>query len=151
MPFVRRSIHIVAQPSRVYRLAKEMESFPKYMPNVKEVTVVKREPAATVTRWHVHVIGRDLRWTERDEFDDETPSIRYRQLEGDIRKFEGEWLFLAEDGGCRVELTCDAELGVPMLDNLFNPVLKKAIEMNIDSMLSAIKAMAEGGGPSDLV
>ena len=146
MPYVERSIQVAADPKAVYTIAKEMESFPKFMPNVKEVVVVSREPQATITRWHVHVIGRDLRWTERDEFDEQAPAIRYKQLEGDIRKFEGEWRFLPEDGGCRVELTCDAELGVPMLDNLFNPVLKKAIEMNIDSMLSAIKEMAEGRG-----
>lgn len=146
MPYIERSVVIAADPANVYELAKNMEAFPQYMPDVREVTVVEREERSMTTRWRVHVIGRDFRWTEHDEFDDEKPSIRYTQIEGDIKKFEGEWRFIpADEGGVRVELTCDAELGVPMLDSLFNPVLKKAMEMNIDKMLQGIKAQAEGG------
>jgi len=109
------------------------------------VKVIERFEGATVTRWHVNVIGRDFRWTERDEFDEENLRITYKQIEGDVKKFEGEWRFEeAGEGKVRIVLTCDAELGVPMLDQMFNPVLKKALEINIDKMLEAIKAQAEG-------
>ena len=146
MPYIERSVVVAADPRTVYELAKDMESFPKYMPDVKEVQVVERGPGGMTTRWRVHVIGRDFRWTERDEFDDAVPVIRYKQIEGDVKKFEGEWRFIpVEGGGVRVELTVDAELGVPMLDALFNPVLKKAMEMNVDKMLQAIKERAEKG------
>ncbi len=144
VPYIERSITVVADPSKVYELAKNMEAFPQYMPDVREVTVIDRQESSMTTRWRVHVIGRDFRWTERDEFDDAKPSIRYTQIEGDIKKFEGEWRFIPLDNeSVRVELTCDAELGVPMLDSLFNPVLKKAMEMNIDKMLQGIKSQAE--------
>lgn len=144
MPYVERSVLIAAEARRLYELAKEMESFPRYMPNVKEVTVIERSEGSTVTRWHVNIIGRDFRWTERDDFDEEKLLITYKQLEGDVKKFEGEWRFEeADDGKVRVVLSCDAELGVPMLNQMFNPVLKKALEMNVDKMLEAIKAQAE--------
>ncbi len=145
MPHVERSVLVAADARRLYELAKEMESFPSYMPNVKDVKVIERFEGATVTRWHVNVIGRDFRWTERDEFDEENLRITYKQIEGDVKKFEGEWRFEeAGEGKVRIVLTCDAELGVPMLDQMFNPVLKKALEINIDKMLEAIKAQAEG-------
>jgi len=143
MPYVERSVVVAADVETVYRLAKKMEDFPQYMPDVKNVTVIEEDENGTVTRWQVHVIGRDLKWTERDIFDDKTPKITYKQIEGDVKKFEGEWRFVPERGGVRVELTCDAELGVPMLDAIFNPVLKKALEINVDKMLAAIKAKAE--------
>jgi len=144
LPYVERSTVISADVNTVYQLARRMEDFPKYMPDVKDVTVLEQDGNGTTTRWHVHVIGRDLKWTERDTFDDETPKITYKQIEGDVKKFEGEWRFTPEaDGTVRVELTCDAELGVPMLDAIFNPVLKKALEINVDKMLSAIKEKAE--------
>jgi len=144
MPYVEKSVVVSADVKRVYELAKNMEDFPSYMPDVKNVTVLERDNTGTVTRWEVHVIGKNLKWTERDTFDDEAPKITYKQIEGDVKKFEGEWRFIpAGEGKVRVELTCDAELGVPMLDALFNPVLKKALEMNIDKMLAAIKEKAE--------
>lgn len=144
MPFVERSITIASDPHTVYEIAKRMEDFPKYMENVKEVTVVERDETSTVTRWHATIVGRHFRWTERDEFDDETPQITYEQLDGDLKVFQGVWRFLPQgDGEVRVELTCEAEIGIPMLDSLLNPVIKKAIEINIDSMLKAIKEQAE--------
>lgn len=146
MPYVERSILVRADAKRTYELAKHMEDFPTYMPDVKDVSVVSRESDGMTTKWHAHIIGKDFRWTERDRFDDDKPLITYKQTEGDVKKFEGEWRFIPEgDGQVRVELTCDAELGVPMFDALFNPVLKKAIEMNIDKMLRAIKEKAEAG------
>lgn len=144
MPYVEKSVVVAAELRKVYELAKKMEDFPEYMPDVKDVTVIARDESGTTTRWQVHVIGRDLKWTERDTFDDEAPRITYKQIEGDVKKFEGEWRFVPEgEDAVRVELTCDAELGVPMLDALFNPVLKKALEINVDKMLAAIKEKAE--------
>ncbi|MCL6451375.1 MAG: aromatase/cyclase [Acetobacteraceae bacterium] len=146
MPFVAvESEPIRADRRKVYALACDMESFPSYMPDVKSVKVLERGPNWTVTEWVALLKGRTFRWKERDEFDPETPCIRYRLEEGDLKKFEGEWTFEAQGEETRVRLTVDFELGVPMIAALLNPVAKLAVRDNCAGMLAAIKARAEAG------
>ncbi|HEX6971806.1 MAG TPA: aromatase/cyclase [Limnochordia bacterium] len=144
MPFVERSIVARGDKETMYALAKDMESFPQFMPDVEEVRVLERGPNYTITAWKVHIVGRRFEWTERDEFDDARCHITYRQTGGDLKKFEGEWRFEEDgDGGVKITLTVDFDLGMPMLAGMINPVLVKAVQMNSDKMLQAIKQQVE--------
>lgn len=143
MPSIVREIVVQGEPRAVYELAKDFPAFAPYMPDVRSIQVVERGEASTVTAWDVAVMGRPFRWTERDEFDDEALVIRYRQIEGDLSKFEGEWHFAAVEDGVRVTLSVDFELGIPMLAALLNPVLIKAVQHNADQLLHALKERAQ--------
>lgn len=145
MPSTERSVIIKAPLERVYAIAKDFESFASYMPDVNSIVIQERGDGYTISAWDVSVVGRKFRWTERDEFDDENYRIRYQQVSGDLKKFEGEWRFEEVEDGVRVTLTVDFELGIPMLSSLFNPVLVKAVESNSDKMLQGIKQRAEKG------
>ena len=57
MPQVERKIVIESDPAVVYELAKDMESYPKYMPDVESVIVVSRESNSTITEWVTNVDG----------------------------------------------------------------------------------------------
>lgn len=127
----------------MYAIAKDMEAFPQFMPDVKSVKVLERGPNYTVTDWKVQIVGRQFQWQERDEFDDERYHIRYRQTGGDLKKFEGEWRFEETGDGVKITLTVDFDLGMPMLAGMINPILVKAVQMNSDKMLEAIKGRAE--------
>lgn len=143
MPFVERSIVARGDRESMYAIAKDMEAFPQFMPDVKAVKVLERGPGYTVTDWNVLIVGRQFQWRERDEFDDERCHIRYRQTGGDLKKFEGEWRFDETGDAVKITLTVDFDLGMPMLAGMINPILVKAVQMNSDKMLEAIKAKAE--------
>lgn len=145
MPYVESSIYINGSRDIAYAMAKEMEKYPLYMENVKEVRVLTRDPEenSTITQWVTNVDGRVIRWTEKDIFDDEAKTISYRQISGDLKKFEGEWRFQTEGKGTTVTLTVDFEFGIPMLAGLLNPILKKKTQANCESMLRAIKNHVE--------
>ncbi len=146
MPQVEVSRSVPASAEAVYAFLRRMEEFPRYMKSVDEVRVLERGEGFTVTRWATRLHGAPFRWTERDEFDDRECRVRYRLVEGDLKRFEGEWI-LEPSGGCtKVTLTVDFEFGMPMIASLLNPVARLMIRENVLEMLAAVeRALSEGG------
>ena len=147
MPLVESTVEIAGPIEAVYELAKDMERYSEYMPDVESVVVAERRPDRTVTDWTTHVDGVPIVWKEEDVFDDQARRIRYRLIEGDLDKFEGQWIFEpASDGtaGTRVTLTVDFDFGMPTLAELLGPILEEKVKENSQMMLSALKAKIEG-------
>jgi ribosome-associated toxin RatA of RatAB toxin-antitoxin module len=148
MPYVQTEIDIAAPRKAIYELAKDMERYSEFMPDVEYVKILRRDGAKTVTRWKTLVEEAPIEWTEEDIFDDERTRIDYRLIEGDLDKFEGAWTFEERDGMTHVVLGVDYDFGVPTLAELIGPILQKKVEENSLMMLRALKAKSEGPGRS---
>lgn len=144
MTYVARSIFVKGSPEEAYRLASDMSSYPKFMPDVQSVEVVKRGDHSTVTDWVTEVDGTELIWTEEDRFYDDDLKISYKLIEGDLDKFEGEWIFEKADDGCKITLTVDFDFGIPELIHLIGGVLEIKVTENSDMMLNSMKSRIEG-------
>ncbi|MDQ2816803.1 MAG: aromatase/cyclase [Candidatus Eremiobacteraeota bacterium] len=144
MPYVESSIDIAAPKQTIYELAKDMERYSDFMPDVEYVKVLKRDGNTTLTRWKTLVEEAPIEWTEEDLFDDARTRIDYRLIEGDLDKFEGAWTFEERDGKTHVVLGVDYDFGVPSLAELIGPILHKKVEENSAMMLQALKAKCEG-------
>jgi ribosome-associated toxin RatA of RatAB toxin-antitoxin module len=76
MPHLANEVLVDAPLDRVYALAKDVESFPEFMPDVESLEIVERsdDGSRTVTRWVG--IAKEFRikikWTEEDLWDDGT-------------------------------------------------------------------------------
>jgi ribosome-associated toxin RatA of RatAB toxin-antitoxin module len=146
MPYVESKLSVASSAASIYPIIKDMEKYPQFMNDLVSVEVLERTPDTTTTRWVSNVDGRIIRWTEVDVFDDENRHIRYKQIDGDLKKFEGEWVLTElEDGGTEITLTVDFEFGIPMIAGLLNPLLKKKVRDNSMNMLKAIKERLELG------
>lgn len=146
MPLVVVQTVVPGPPERAYALAKDMESYPEFMKDVVYLKVLERQGDAQISEWHGRLQGKVLKWKERDVFDDARHTITYHQTEGDLKKFEGEWTFEAVgDGTTRVQLTCDFDLGIPMLSGLLDPVARLVVKKNCEDMLAGIRAKLELG------
>ena len=143
MPFVEVKIVIEAPARSVYALAKDLERFPEYMPDVEAVTVLERNGDRMLTRWKTLVEEAPIEWTEVDIFDDAAVRIDYRLIEGDLDKFEGSWTFEERDGKTFVTLGVEYDFGVPTLAELIGPTLRKKVQENSEMMLAALKREAE--------
>ena len=143
MSYVESSITIQGRREAVYELAKDMERYPEYMPDVKSVKVVERNGNKTVTDWETSVEEIPICWKETDEFDDGNLRIRYALVEGDLDKFEGEWIFQDDEGKTKVTLTVDFDFGMPTLAELIGPVLEMKVRENSMMMLEAMKKKIE--------
>jgi ribosome-associated toxin RatA of RatAB toxin-antitoxin module len=143
VPEVVRKIVIEAEPRVVYELAKDMESYPSFMPDVESVKVVSRGPSSTVTEWVTDIDGTPFLWTEEDRFDDEALRIDYNLTEGDLERFEGSWTFQKVDAGTEVCLSVNYDFGLPELTNLIGPTLHQKVGENCEMMLSGMKRLVE--------
>lgn len=143
MPFVEVSVPVMCDRQDIYPILKDMEKYPDFMADLVSVEVLERKENTTITKWVSNVDGRTIKWTELDTFDDEKLHIAYRQLEGDLKRFEGEWILTPISGGTEVKLTVDFEFGIPMIAGLLNPILKKKVRENSLNMLNAIKDKME--------
>lgn len=144
MPYVERSILIDGPIEAVYSLAKDMERYPEFMPDVESVKVVSREGNVTITEWVTSVEGTPILWTEKDVFDDEKFRIDYQLVEGDLDKFEGAWQFRVVEGATEVVLGVDYDFGIPELTNLIGPTLHEKVGENSQMMLQGMKRRIEG-------
>jgi coenzyme Q-binding protein COQ10 len=145
MPYVETSIEIKAPRHQIYELAKDMERYSDFMPDVEYVKIIKRDGNTTTTRWKTLVEEAPIEWTEVDVFDDTNTRIDYKLIEGDLDKFEGAWTFVERDGVTHVVLGVDYDFGVPTLAELIGPILQKKVEENSMMMLRALKDRCEGG------
>ncbi len=145
MPTVEAEVLINAPLDRVYTISRDIESFPEFMEDVQEVSILERTPQRQVSRWVgvVKEFGRTITWTEEDLWDDETHVCTFRQTEGDFTSYEGLWAFAAQGEATHVRLELTYEYRVPLVGALIQGLLQKKMRQNCVSMLEAIKARAE--------
>ncbi len=139
MPRVAVEAIVPGPPEDAYALASDMESYPSFMKDVISLKVIERQGNVQVSEWVGRLQGKPLRWTERDEFDDEAHTITYRQIAGDLKRFEGQWTFTPDGSQTRVQLTVEFDLGIPMLSGLLDPVARLVVKKNCEDMLAGMR------------
>jgi ribosome-associated toxin RatA of RatAB toxin-antitoxin module len=144
MARVEASMVIHAPLADVYALAKRVEEFPQFMPDLERVTVLERRgDAVTVTEWVGVVEGRKIRWVEEDVWDDARHECRFHQREGDFDRYEGTWTFAALGDATRTSVAVDFEFGIPLIGGLLSALLRVKMKENLDRMLEALRGQLE--------
>jgi coenzyme Q-binding protein COQ10 len=144
MSYVESSILIKGDIDKIYQIARDMERYPEFMPDVKSVEILSSQNGKSMSKWVTSVDGTPICWTEVDEFDDLNKNIKYKLIEGDLDKFEGEWIFSQTDDGTKITLTVDFDFGMPTLAELLGPILGEKVRENCVMMLEAMKEKIEG-------
>ncbi|NUL81953.1 MAG: SRPBCC family protein [Armatimonadetes bacterium] len=147
MPKIELTVHIDAPIERVYAIAKDVESFPEFMPDVKSLKVLERsdDGARTVTEWagYVPQFRLTVKWTEEDVWDDAARVCKFRQLKGDYDRMEGEWQFISNGSGCAFTSILDYDFSVPLLGPIVQRVVQHLVKQNLQGILDGIKQRAE--------
>lgn len=146
MPEVHSEIVIAAPPERVYGIAKEVERFPEFLPNVQSVAIREREGARVVSEWvgMVPEFRRTIRWLEEDIWEDSALRCRFRSLSGDWDRYEGTWAFFPEGDATRVALDISYDYNVPLIGPLIQKLLRKLVARNAEETLTGLRRRAEG-------
>lgn len=148
MGVVVSSVDINAPVGQVFDLARKVEDFPEFMPDVKTVEVrERRDDGYTRTYWEaitsIQKIVKVIRWEEEENWDSENLSCSFAQTKGDYKHYKGGWKFEDNGGSTQVVLTVDYDLGLPLIGPLIKKLLDKLMKENCDSMLNALKEKAE--------
>jgi coenzyme Q-binding protein COQ10 len=148
MPTVEARTAIQAPLAEVFAIARDIEAFPEFMPDVQEVKILEQTPdGRQVSSWVgiVKEFKRTICWTEEDHWDAAAHVCTFCQTEGDFAVYRGEWAFREAEGATEVVLTLEYEYDVPLIGNLIKGLLLRKMQENCDNMLTAIKGKAEAG------
>lgn len=147
MPVIQSSIRINAAPGRVYAVAKDVERFPDFMPEVQRINIIESsgDGKRQVVEWVglIPAFRLKVKWTEEDLWDDVERTCRFRQVKGDFTEYGGVWRFDGDDGGTLFESEVHYELDIPTVGPLIKGVVKKIMTDNVNRLQAAIKQRAE--------
>ncbi len=147
MARVELQVPIRAPLERVYAIARDVESFPQFMPDVKSVKVLEKseDGSRTLTEWTAYAsqLKLQVKWTEEDIWDDTAHTCHFRQVKGDYDKMEGVWRFEPHPEGTLFVCELDYELRVPLLGAVVQKVVHYLVTQNLKGILEGVKARAE--------
>ena len=139
-PMKVESSIIVKQPKEVvYNLLKNMERFPEFMENVKQVTLLEGRGDRTVTEWKIDLDNTVIIWKQENIFDDRKMSIRFKVLEGDFGRYEGEWNLFGLLSGTEISLSAVVDWGMPRWERYAKDALGKKLKSFFVEILLSIK------------
>jgi len=123
---------------QVLRLITRVQTYARYMPNVKECTVLGHTRSQATTSWKVEMGKIPISWQEEEIFDFHNFTIRFRAVDGDLEKFEGSWKLTEHvSGGTEVLIEAAVRLGIPVIENIIGGAVADRVKKNFEAMLQA--------------
>ena len=148
MPRIEQTIEINAPIEKVYKIARNVEDFPRFMDDLKSLTVLERSEDAsrTVTEWVgiIREFKMNVKWTQEDLWKDANYRDDFKMLHGDMDRMEGYWQFSApSESVTRFESVLDYEYDVPLIGPMVKSLIRKKLTDNLQATMEAIKKQAE--------
>jgi hypothetical protein len=120
--------------SEVYDALADFERYPDLAEAVNSVDVTRVADDVTRSAWEVKFRNGLLRWVEEDTFDAEARTIAFRQLEGDVAVFDGEWQCV--DG--RILFRARLDMGIPSLADALEPIAARTLVENTVAIVGGL-------------
>lgn len=142
------SIDVAAPPELVFRLARDVEQWPRLLPHYVEVRVLDRPADGTVVarmvarRVVVPVLGLGIpvAWRSRTWSEPETRRLRFIHQGGATAGMDVTWRIEATDGGCRVSIDHDFRPRIALWAAFIDRVFTRPIA---GRTLATFRAIAE--------
>jgi ribosome-associated toxin RatA of RatAB toxin-antitoxin module len=139
-----QKIVINAPPEACYEVAVDVERYPEWTGDVKEVVVEERdaEGRPSVVRFRAAAFGRSTGYTLRYDYSGAPQRVAWVEVAGDITKrLDGAYEFAgAGDGATEVTYHLEADLRIP----LPSFVKRRAAVMITHAALHDLKVRVEG-------
>jgi len=137
-----QTITIAAPPERVWAIAADVERYPDWAKDVKDVVVRARdgEGRPTEVEFRASALGRSTHYTLGYDYDAAPEALSWRMIRGDImRTIDGAYHFSpTSDGGTEVRYDLEIELVVPLPG-----FVKRRAEVRILNTVRELKVRAE--------
>ena len=150
MGVIKAEVLVDAPPSEVFEMARLVEDYPDFMPDVEEVEILSRDDETGIARvrWigkvEIQSIRKKVRWVEEEIWYPKELKGEFSLIEGDYKTYGGKWGFeKIDDGKTRLTLEIDFDLGLPLVGSIINKLLDKIMLTNCQGMLDAIKKRVE--------
>jgi ribosome-associated toxin RatA of RatAB toxin-antitoxin module len=135
-----------APPERCFAVVADVERYPEWAADVKEVHVRARDAAGRPSEvaFRVAAFGRSTSYTLAYDYSDAPRRLAWRLVEGDLTsKLDGAYGFEERpDGGTEVSYSLEIDLKVP----LPSFIKRRAQSRIMHTALEDLKARVESGG-----
>lgn len=136
------TITIAAPPDAVWAIATDLERYPEWAHDVKNVVVTARDEQGRPVQveFRTSALGRSTHYTLEYDYSEAPRTLSWTMLKGDIqRSIDGAYRFEpTPDGGTRVQYDLAIELVVPLPG-----FVKRRAERRILNAIREMKAFAE--------
>jgi ribosome-associated toxin RatA of RatAB toxin-antitoxin module len=133
---------IAAAPERVWAIAADVERYPEWANDVKDVVVRARDDQGrpTEVEFRAAALGRSTHYTLGYSYDEAPRVLAWRLIKGDIMsRVDGAYVFTpTADGGTEVRYDLVIELVVPLPG-----FVKRRAEVRILNTVRELRARAE--------
>ena len=137
-----QSITIASSPSNVWAIATDVERYPEWAKDVKQVVVRSRdgEGRPSEVEFRASALGRSTHYTLQYDYSQAPSVLAWHMVRGDImRSIEGAYHFTpTADGGTEVRYDLSIELVVPLPG-----FVKRRAEVRILNTVRELKVRAE--------
>jgi ribosome-associated toxin RatA of RatAB toxin-antitoxin module len=137
-----QSITIASSPSNVWAIATDVERYPEWAKDVKQVVVRSRdgEGRPSEVEFRASALGRSTHYTLQYDYSQAPSVLAWHMVRGDImRSIEGAYHFSpTADGGTEVRYDLAIELVVPLPG-----FVKRRAEVRILNTVRELKVRAE--------
>lgn len=145
MPVIEVRRVLAAPLEKVIEVAKNVEAYPQFMPDVRSVKVLESSDEGRLQKveW-VGVIkqfAREIRWIQQDRWVSPT-RVEFNQIQGDYDKMVGYWEFTDSEGSTEFTNVLDYEYRVPLLGALVTRVVEFLVRQNLESIMDGIEKRA---------
>jgi uncharacterized membrane protein len=136
------TITIEASPDAVWAIATDLERYPEWARDVKDVVITARDENGRPSQveFRTSALGRSTHYTLRYDYSEAPGVLAWTMVKGDIqRSIEGAYRFEpTNDGGTLVQYDLAIELVVPLPG-----FVKRRAERRILNAIKEMKAYAE--------
>jgi len=136
------TITIEASPDAVWAIATDLERYPVWARDVKDVVITARDADGRPTQveFRTSALGRSTHYTLQYDYSDAPAVLAWTMVKGDIqRSIEGAYhLRATDDGGTEVRYDLSIELAAPLPG-----FVKRRAEVRILNSVRELKTRAE--------
>ena len=136
------SITIAAPPDKVWAIATDLERYPDWTHDVKDVVITSRDDDGRPhqVEFRTSALGRSTHYTLAYDYSEAPDKLAWTMVKGDIqRSIDGAFKFRPlSDGGTHVQYDLAIELVVPLPG-----FVKRRAERRILNAIKELKAFAE--------
>jgi ribosome-associated toxin RatA of RatAB toxin-antitoxin module len=139
-------ITVDAPPDRCYAVATDFERYPEWARDVKEVTVLERDPSGRGARveYRVAGLGQSIHYVLVYDYREAPAAFSWHLAESDkMRRLDGRYGFDADGGGTRVTYDLAIDLAIP----LPGLIKRQAARMIVATALKELRRAAEQPPP----
>ncbi len=131
----------------VFRLAADVEGWPRILPHYRWVRIIEQTSGRTVIRMAARRGWIPVHWTSELEIDKDAREIRFHHLRAFTRGMRVVWKFAESDGGTRVRIIHQLTPTIPVIGKFIAERIVRDffIDYIAPRTLRSIQQCAEGG------